>query len=84
MKDFREKTCNSLKTWYNVNMKSLIAFLLGMLCTAYVFPPTPQATVSDMDRREIAYEVIEWMDEADWDTFEARRNLITDKKKSWF
>ena len=65
-------------------MKSLIAFLLGMLCTAYVFPPTPSAQLSDMDRREIAYEVIEWLDDADWDKLTAKRNLIENKKKSWF
>ena len=63
-------------------MKSLIAFLLGMLCTAYIFPPTPQATISDMDKREIAYEVIEWMDKADWESLQARRDII-ENKRGW-
>jgi len=61
-------------------MKSVIAFLAGMLCTAYIFPPTPSVCVSDMDRREIAYEVIEWLDDADWDKLTAKRNLVTKKK----
>ena len=64
------------------HMKSLIAFLLGMLCTAYLFPPTPQATISDMDKREIAYEVIEWMDKADWESLQARRDII-ENKRGW-
>lgn len=73
--------------WYNVNMKSVIAFLLGMLCTAYFFPPTPTAVLSDMDKRVIAYDVIEWMDKADWDVLSAKRHLIsagTDENKSSF
>ena len=67
------------------NMKSVIAFLLGMLCTAYFFPPTPTAVLSDMDKRVIAYDVIEWMDKADWDVLSAKRHLIsagTDENKS--
>ena len=68
-------------------MKSVIAFLLGMLCTAYFFPPTPTAVLSDMDKRVIAYDVIEWMDKADWDVLSAKRHLIscvTDDNKSSF
>ena len=69
---------------YNIrmNLKSIIAFLLGMLTTAYVFPATPSVSVSDMDRREIAYEVIEWLDDADWNKLTAKRNLITEKKNT--
>tara|TARA_R110002051_G_scaffold159299_2_gene230669 strand:- start:857 stop:1057 length:201 start_codon:yes stop_codon:yes gene_type:complete len=61
-------------------MKSLIAFLLGMLTTAYLYPPTPSVKLSDMDMREIAYEVIDWMDDADFNSLVAKRNLITDNK----
>tara|TARA_R110000803_G_scaffold99757_1_gene167903 strand:+ start:1613 stop:1828 length:216 start_codon:yes stop_codon:yes gene_type:complete len=68
-------------------MKSAISFLLGMLCTAYLFPPQPTAALTDMDKRVIAYDVIEWMDKADWDILSAKRHLITvgtTQKKSSF
>ncbi len=66
-------------------MRNLIAFLLGMVVSYYVLPqPVPEYELSDMDKREIAYEVIEWMDNADWRTIEARRALIKNDKKSWW
>jgi hypothetical protein len=40
-----------------------------------------------MDKRVIAYDVIEWMDKADWDILAAKRHLIsagTGEKKSSF
>ena len=55
-----------------------------MLCTAYVFPPTPTVELTDMDKREIAYDVIEWLDEADWKALEAKRHIVEDKKGGWF
>jgi len=30
-----------------------------------------------MDKREIAYEVIQWMDEADWNILAAKRHIVT-------
>ena len=70
--------------WYNTHLKSIISFLLGMLCTAYVFPPTPTAELTDMDKREIAYNVIEWLDDADWEALKAQRNIVEEKKGGWF
>ena len=58
-------------------LSSLIAFLLGMLASLYLFPPTPTHELCDMDKRVIAYEVIQWMDEADWNILAAKRHIVT-------
>ena len=65
-------------------MKNLIAFLCGMVVTFYIFPATPEHVLSDMEKREIAYEVIEWLEDADFQALQARRNIVKNKKESWF
>lgn len=68
-------------------LASLVSFLVGMLAALYLFPPTPTHELCDMDKREIAYEVIQWMDESDWNVLAAQRHIVTvgaEKKKSFW
>ena len=44
-------------------MKLLASFLCGVVCAVWLCPPTPTVEVDDMTRREIAYEVIEYLEE---------------------
>ena len=64
-------------------MKLLASFLCGAVCAVWLCPPTPTVEVDDMTRREIAYEVIEYLEEQGFDTIAARRSIVK-AKRSWF
>ena len=64
-------------------MKYTLSFLAGMLCAIFVYPPQPTVEVDKMTRREIAYEVLELLDEGNYDILESKR-LVVQGKKSWF
>ena len=64
-------------------MKYIIAFLLGMVTCYYVAPPTPSVEVDDLTKQQIAYEVVELLEEHDYDTLATKR-AIAQEDKSWW
>ena len=64
-------------------MKIFASFLCGVVCAVWLFPPTPCVEVDEMTRREIAYEVIEYIEQQHFDTIAARRSIVK-AKRSWF
>ena len=67
-------------------MKYAFSFILGALIATYVLPPQPTLEVDDMTRREIAYEVLELLEQEQFDILAAKRELVLQKKNkfSWF
>jgi len=64
-------------------MKYVIAFLLGMVTCYYVAPPTPSVEVDDLTKQQIAYEVVELLEENNYDTIATKR-AIAQEDKSWW
>ena len=64
-------------------MKYFLSFLLGVVCDVWLSPPTPTVEVDTMTRREIAYEVIEYLEQENFDTIAAKRSIVK-AKRSWF
>ena len=46
-------------------MKYFLSFLGGVVCAVWLCPPQPTVEIDDMTRREIAYEVIEYLEQND-------------------
>jgi hypothetical protein len=66
-------------------MRYALAFVCGALVAIFIMPPQPSVEVDDMTRREIAYEVIEILEQEDFDTIASKRAIILEnQKKSWF
>ena len=66
-----------------MSMKCVITFLLGWVLAVWLYPPQPTVEVDDMTRREIAYEVIEYLEQENFDSIAARRGIVL-AKRSWF
>jgi hypothetical protein len=64
-------------------MKYALCFLGGMLFAIYLFPPQPTVEVDIMTRREIAYEVLDLLEEGEYDILESKR-IVVEGKNSWF
>jgi len=64
-------------------MKYIIAFLLGMVTCYYVAPPTPSVEVDDLTKQQIAYEVVELLEENSYDIIATKR-AIAQENKSWW
>ena len=64
-------------------MKHLLPFLCGVVCAVWLYPPRPTVEVDDMTRREIAYEVIEYLEQEHFDTIAAKRGIVL-QNRSWF
>jgi hypothetical protein len=65
-------------------MKYLLAFLLGMITCYYIAPPTPSVKVDDFTKRQIAYEVVELLEDNHYDTLSTLREIVKEDKKSWW
>tara|TARA_R110001592_G_scaffold355988_1_gene657203 strand:+ start:469 stop:678 length:210 start_codon:yes stop_codon:yes gene_type:complete len=66
-----------------LQMKYLLAFLLGMITCYYIAPPTPTIEVDALTKQQIAFEVVELLEAEHFDTLETLR-VIAEPKKSWF
>ena len=64
-------------------MKYFLSFLGGVVCAGWLCPPQPTVEVDDMTRREIAYEVIEYLEQNEFDTIATRRAIVK-QNRSWF
>ena len=65
-------------------MKCFLSFLLGVVFAVWFFPPVPTVQVDEMTRREIAYEVIEFLQQENFDTIAAKRGSVLNERRSWF
>ena len=65
-------------------MKILASFLSGVVVALWLYPPTPSVEVDTMTRREIAYEVIEYLQQENFDTIAAKRGIVLNERRSWF
>ena len=64
-------------------MKYFLSFLCGVVFTVWFFPPTPSVALDTMTRKQIALEVIEYLEEEAFDTIAAKRSIVS-QKRSWF
>ena len=64
-------------------MKHFLSFLCGVVCAIWLFPPTPSVELDKMTRKQIAYEVIEYLEEEEFDTIAAKRAIVKGKS-NWF
>ena len=68
----------------NMFMKCFLSFLLGVVFAVWFFPPAPTVQVDEMTRKEIAYEVIDYLEQEAFDTIAAKRNIVLNERRSWF
>jgi len=66
-----------------LQMKYLLAFLLGMITCYYIAPPTPTVEVDALTKQQIAFEVVELLEEEHYDTLATLRT-IAEQKKGWW
>ena len=66
-----------------LEMKYALSFLLGALTAYYIAPPTPSVEIDNLTKQQIAFEVVELLEEEHYDTLATLR-LIAEPKKSWF
>ena len=64
-------------------MKYFLSFLGGVTFALYFCPPTPSVEIDKMTRKQIALEVIEYLEENEFDTLAAKRSIVT-QKRGWF
>jgi hypothetical protein len=64
-------------------MKYLLAFLLGMVTCYYIAPPSPSVRVDELTKQQIAFEVVELLEDNHFDTLETRRNIAKGKRSWW-
>ena len=64
-------------------MKYFLSFLCGVVFTVWFFPPVPTVQVDEMTRKEIAYEVIDYLEQEAFDTIAAKRSIVK-AKRGWF
>ena len=69
--------------WYNITLKYVLAFALGMLAHGYIIPPTPQVELDDMDMDRITYNVLYNLEEQGYSISKAREDLVK-PKSGWF
>ena len=66
-------------------MKHVLPFLCGVVFAVWLYPPRPTVEVDEMTRKQIAYEVIEYLEEENFDTIAAKRGIVlSSTKRSWF
>lgn len=66
-------------------LQRLLSFALGALCMVFVFPPTPAVEVDNMTRKQIAYEVLDLLEDEHFDIIAAKRSVVESSvEKSWF
>ena len=63
-------------------MKYTLSFLAGMVVAIWLCPPSPSVEVDKYTRKQIALEVIEYLEEEAFDTIAAKRSIV--QKRSWF
>jgi len=64
-------------------MKYSLSFLCGVVFAVWFFPPTPSVELDKMTRKQIALEVIEYLEENEFDSIAAKRAIVKGKL-SWF
>tara|TARA_R110002167_G_scaffold335013_1_gene542275 strand:+ start:161 stop:355 length:195 start_codon:yes stop_codon:yes gene_type:complete len=64
-------------------MRYILAFLLGALTAYYIAPPTPTVEVDALTKQQIAFEVVELLEEEHYDTLATLR-AIAEPKKGWW
>ena len=69
--------------WYNTPMKYALAFCLGIITHAYMFPARPTVDISDMDMEEISWILLDKLEESGYNIVQAKAN-ITQPKRGWF
>ena len=69
--------------WYNITLKYILAFALGMLAHGYIMPPQPQVELDDMDMDRITYNVLYSLEEQGYSISKAREDLVK-PKSGWF
>ena len=73
---------------YNMHLKSTLlkyalAFLLGMVTTYYVAPPTPSVEVDDLTKQRIVFEVVELLEVTEYDLLAAKRQAVKEDTPWW-
>jgi len=68
---------------YNTPMKYALAFCLGIITHAYIFPSKPTVEMSDMDIEEISWILLDKLEESGYTIVQAKAN-ITQPKQGWF
>jgi len=66
-----------------LQMKYLLAFLLGMITCYYIAPPTPTVEVDALTKQQIAFEVVELLEEEHYDTLATLRTIAQENKSWW-
>ena len=74
---------NTPAPWYNGVMKYALAFCLGIITHAYIFPSKPTVEMSDMDIEEISWILLDKLEESGYTIVQAKAN-ITQPKRGWF
>jgi hypothetical protein len=64
-------------------MRYILAFLLGMITCYYIAPPTPTVEVDALTKQQIAFEVVELLEEEHYDTLATLRT-IAEQNKGWW
>ena len=64
--------------------KHILPFLCGVVFAVWLYPPRPTVEVDEMTRKQIAYEVIDYLEQEHFDTIAAKRGIVLDKRRSWF
>ena len=72
-------------SWYNMpmNMKYALAFCLGIITHAYVFPAPRQVDIDDMDMEKISWILLDKLDAQGYNITRAKQEL-TQPKRGWF
>lgn len=60
----------------------LLAFVLGVVSGIWLLPPTPSPELSDYDRNQIMYELLDHLEQNDFNVRPAKENIT--RSKSWF
>ena len=68
---------------YNGAMKYAIAFLLGIVCAVWLSPPQPTVELDKLERERIIYEVLERLEDAEYDARDAQEHMLT-SRRGWF
>ena len=71
------------KPRYNGGMKYALAFCLGIITHAYLFPAKPSVEMSDMDMEEISWILLDKLEESGYTIVQAKAD-ITQPKRGWF
>ena len=64
--------------------KHILPFLCGVVFAVWLYPPRPTVKVDEMTRKQIAYEVIDYLEQEKFDTIAAKRGIVLNERRSWF